>query len=72
MRAKVQVGDLVYHEITDKHGIVVELKNSSRYSVVADVQIEWFDTKRSWNFYDNVLVWKWAAEKRKLLKRKCK
>ena len=56
---EMQVGDLVYHQITDTYGMIIELSMTG-----ADSRIQWFDGDLSYNFYDNVLLWKKLADEK--------
>ena len=58
-RMEMQVGDLVYHQITDTYGMIIELSMTG-----ADSRIQWFDGDLSYNFYDNVLLWKKLADEK--------
>lgn len=58
-RMEMQVGDLVYRQTTDTYGMIIELSMTG-----ADSTIQWFDGDLSYNFYDNVLLWKKLADKK--------
>ena len=58
-RMEMEIGDLVYHNIADTYGIILEVSMTG-----ADTRIEWSDGDISYNFYDNVLIWKKLADEK--------
>lgn len=56
---EIEIGDLVYCNITDTYGIVHWVSMTG-----ADTRIEWNDGDISYNFYDNVLIWKKLADEK--------
>jgi len=65
MRAKIEAGDLVYHEFTNSYGWVIEVGRPTIEPIHADTQVEWTSGQRTWNFYSSVLEWKRKADKEK-------
>ena len=51
MTDKFKVGDLVQFDISNKYGIVIEIKNASEFEPserIADVKVRWFDGEEFW------------------------
>lgn len=64
-RIGVEIGDLVYHDLSNRYGTVIDVDTSPNHTGGANVLIEWVNGNRTWNFADNALLWRTNADKEK-------